>query len=187
MSKQNLCSVCQKEAGICNCAGCKAFFCTKDFIDHRQWLSGEFEKVVEARNHLLQELSEKDQINHLQTALCSEIDQWEKVTLEKVRYAAKKTRDDVIQLLNDKINDIENEFNNVTKQLRAFEEMKNFVEDDLTNLNKNIDKLGKQLRQIIEHPSVTLNKEQNDQIEWTSVIYANDKYAHDKKVIVLKF
>jgi len=186
MSKQNPCSVCQKEAGICNCAGCKAFFCTKDFMDHRQWLSGEFEKVVEARNHLLQELSEKDQINHLQTTLCSQIDQWEKITLEKVRCAAKKTRDDVIQLLNDKINGVENEFDNVTKQLRALEEMKNFVEDDLTYLNNNIHKLEKQLRQITEHPSVTLNKEENDQIEWTSVIYATDKCAHDKKVIVVK-
>jgi chromosome segregation ATPase len=186
MLKHNVCSVCQKGAGICNCAGCKAFFCTKDFMEHRQRLSGEFEQVVEDRNQLQEEMTERKQFTHLQTSLLSQIDQWENVTIEKVHYAAENTRHQVIQLLNDKIKDIENELDNVTKQLRDLQAMDNFVENDLAYLKDNVNKLEKNFRQITEPPSVKLQEEHSEQIEWTSVIYADDKCARDDKVTVVK-
>lgn len=184
MLKHNMCSVCQKEAGICNCAGCKAFFCTKDFTDHRQWLSGEFEKVIEDRNQFQEEMNDRKQVTQFQRILLSQIDQWQNVTIEKVRHVAEKTRRQLLQLLNDKIKDVENEFNNVTKQLRDLQEMENFVEDDLADQKDKIHKLENQFQQITELPSITINDKQSEQIDWRLAIYAVDMSdrEYDNKV-----
>lgn len=187
MFKSSLCYVCQKEGGICDCVRCKAFFCAKGFMNYRQMLSGEFEKLIENVNQVHEEMSNRKEITQLQTSFLSQINQWEIITTQKVRYAAERTRCQAIQLTADKKRDVVNKLDNVIKQLRAFQEMNNFVEDDLVYLKDEINKLGKQFRDITEPPSLKLHEEQSEQIDWTSIIHVTDKYAYGGKGRVVKF
>jgi chromosome segregation ATPase len=183
MPKQkNSCSVCTKEPGICNCAGCKAFFCTKDFMDHRQWLSGELEEMVEIRNHFREEVSDRSKLEGVRAALFVEINRWEDDTIKKVRCIAEKTRCQANKLLDDKVRDIENELNDVTEQLRKLQEENNFVEDDLARILKDMDKLKEQFKQFTEPNSVKICKEKSEQIEWTSLIHVDKEFTSNDTV-----
>lgn len=153
-------------------------------MQHRQQLSIEFEKLIEIRNELHQQMSEKREVVQLRLSLLSQIDEWQNTTIEKVHRTAAKTRDQMVQLLDDKLNDVDNEFDYITKQLRDLQQMENFVENDLSHLNNHISQLQKKFRQITELPSVKLNKQQSEQIDWMCIIFADDKCDYDRNLQV---
>ena len=132
--KHEMCSICRKETGICNCVGCKAFFCANDFQNHRQWLSEEFEKIIEDRNQLQEQMSNKELIVKLRLELCDEINQWKNLIIRKVCCAADNAHHQVIHQLDNKQKNLEDEFNCITKQLRNFQEKQDFVENNFTDL-----------------------------------------------------
>ncbi|CAF4076236.1 unnamed protein product [Adineta steineri] len=181
-----LCSVCHKEAGICNCTGCKAFFCMKDFANHRQWLSGEFEKVIEARNRLQEVVSDRKILADFRAALYTYIDQWKTDALDKIQYTAEKTRVQTAKILDDKIQDVDNGLHGVTEQLRAMQDMNNYVEDDLDQLNDHIENIMEEFKHLKGSSEIRICKENSEQLDWNSLIYVDNQRARDHKVTIQK-
>ncbi|CAF0746919.1 unnamed protein product [Adineta steineri] len=185
MPKQKtLCSVCHKEAGICNCAGCKAFFCTKDFADHRQWLSGEFEKVIEIRNHLQEIVSDRKIVADFRAVLYTHIDQWKTGALDKIQYTAEKTRGQTAKILDEKMQDVDDGLNRVTEELREMQEMNNYVEDDLAQLKDHINKLKEKFKQLTGSSEIRICKENSEQLDWNLLIYVDNQCPRDQKVTI---
>ena len=183
MSKQKVpCSVCHKEAGICNCAGCNALFCTKDFAHHRQWLSGEFQKVVEARNHLYEVVSDRQILSDFQAALHNYINEWKIGALDKIHHTAEKTRGQTSKILHDRMKDVDNGLHGVTEELREMQAMDNFVEDDLTRLDDHIEKLRDKFKQLTGASEIRICKENSEQLDWNLLIYVDDQSARDQQV-----
>ena len=185
--KKKTCFVCQKESGICSCTGCKKLFCRKDFNDHCQWLSGELEKVIEDRDQLQERMNNKEKIFGFRSSLLTQIDQWENDTLEKVDRAADRTRHYIVQVLDEKEKKMENDFKNFTMQLRDRQNMQNINENDLTDLKNKIHLLEELFEQLTDSSSLMIHTEKSGQIDWTLLIYADEKSAHDIKVFFQNF
>lgn len=183
-SKKATCSVCRKESGICTCTGCKNIFCEKDFSSHRQWLSGEFETIIEDRNLLQEQMNNKDKFAKFRLNLLTQIDQWESVTSKKLYRAAERTRHYIVHFLNEKERSLENEFKNLTKQLSDSQYMRNIDENDLAVLKNKIDLLENLFEQLSGSSILTIHTEKSEQIDWAIIIYADEKSVDDSQVFI---
>lgn len=180
--RKEKCSVCQKESGVCTCTGCKRLFCRQDFNDHCQWLSTEFEKIIEDRDQLQERMNNKEKLMEFRSYLLTQIDQWKNVTVEKVNRATVRTRHHIVQLLNEKEKNMKSESENVTQQLRDRQCIQNIDENDLRDFRNKINKLEKLFKQLTDSSSRMIHTEESEQINWALIIYADDEPEHDEKV-----
>ncbi|CAF1926556.1 unnamed protein product [Rotaria magnacalcarata] len=169
----NQCLMCPKGEGTCNCAGCKGFFCTQHFIEHRKQLSKQLDDdVVSAHDQFSEEINKIKQSNSSPSALLSKIDQWQTATVEKIQKAAEKAREQVIQLFNKDKETITKRFEQLKKEILTRRETDSFVEHDLECMKENINQLQQDLGQLARTPNITLHIDQGDQIDWNRFIYA---------------
>lgn len=175
MATPKRCSTCQKEIGAMHCIGCDGYFCTKDFRGHREILFNEMDGLIEKRNHLQVQINDVAQKKHSSSPLVRQINEWEKITIEKIKQAADQARQQVGQLLNSKQERISTEFKTFSQELAHLKETENFVEYDLARLTRMIDRFYQDLQQITQSPVIELHMEQSDRIEWNRLIYVDEK------------
>lgn len=119
ISSSNRCSICEKNAAMCNCIGCKAFFCIKHFNEHRQQLTMRFDQdVVSAHDELLEQINQGKQLDNSSSDLFSTIDQWETSTIEIVKRTADRARDQLTQLLNNEKETLKKQCDSLTQEIR---------------------------------------------------------------------
>ncbi len=171
MATGRQCHTCKKETGAMHCIGCDAYFCTKDFRGHREILFSKMDGLVEKRNDLQAKINDTAQKSNSRSPLITRIDKWEETTIEKVKQAADRARQDVCQLLNSKRMKITTNFKTFSEELVHLKETENFVEHDLTRLKQKIDNFYQDLQQIMQPPMIDLHTEQSDRIEWNRIIY----------------
>ena len=174
MATAKRCSVCKKELGSMHCTGCDAYLCMKDFKLHRDELSTKMDGVVEERNRLQDEINNVAQPNDQQNPLIEQIDQWQKVTIEKVKQVAAQARQQAIQLVTSKQEKITTEFQSFSQELAHLKESENYVEPDLTRLSQMINQLKQDLRQSTQQTTIILHTEQSDGIDWGRFIYVEE-------------
>ena len=174
MATAKRCSVCEKESRLMHCTGCDAYLCMKDFKFHRDELSTKMDGVVEERNRLQDEINNVEQLNDQQNPLIEQIDQWQKVTIEKVKQVAAQARQQAIQLVTSKQVKITTEFQSFAQELAQLKESENYVEPDLTRLSQMINQLKQDLRQSTQPTSIILHTEQSDGIDWVRFIYVEE-------------
>ena len=174
MATPKRCSVCKKEWGPIYCTGCDAYLCMKDFKLHRDELSTKMDGVVEERNRLQDEINNVAQPNDQQNPLIEQIDQWQKVTIEKVKQVAAQARQQAIQLVTSKQEKITTEFQSFSQELAHLKESENYVEPDLTRLSQMINQLKQDLRQSTQQTTIILHTEQSDGIDWGRFIYVEE-------------
>jgi len=123
------------------------------------------------RNDLQAKINDTAQKNNSCSPLITRIDKWEEITIEKVKQAADRARQEVGQLLNSKRMRITTDFKTFSEELAHLKETENFVEHDLTRLKQKIDNFYQDLQQIMQPPMIDLHTEQSDRIEWNRIIY----------------
>ncbi|CAF1103164.1 unnamed protein product [Adineta steineri] len=175
MAKSNQCSTCQKPAGVMHCTGCDGYFCTKDFKGHRETLFTEMEQLVEERNKLQEKINGASKPNSSCNPLIEEVNEWEKMTIEKVRQTAEHVRQQANELMNSKSMKITNKLKGLSDELADLKETENYVEHDLTKLRQKIDQFNVDLTQLFQATSIELNKEESEKIKWNSIIYVQEK------------
>lgn len=134
MTSSNECDVCNKPSAWIHCTGCDKYFCSKDFKRHREVLFGETDKIVESRDELQEAMNRSMQSDDQQSSLLAKIDEWKRTTIKKVL-----VRHQVTNLLNINRIKIHTKFKNFSQELARLRESEDFIERDLTRLNKLLD------------------------------------------------
>jgi predicted protein tyrosine phosphatase len=181
MASSKQCSTCQKYMASMYCIGCDAYFCAKDFRGHREILFNEMDGIMGERNELQEQINTVGQQNDTNSPLIGQINDWEKITIEKVKKTAKHAREQASQLLNSKRVKITNEFKSFSQELVDLKESENFVEHDLTRLQQMVRQFDQDLKQLKQPVSVELSTEQSDQTNWDRLIYVQEKRTSNKK------
>ncbi len=135
----------------------------------------EMDRIVEERNRLQDVINDGIQPNDQQSPLIEQIDQWQNITIEKVKQVAAQARQQAIQLLNSKRTKINIEFKSFSQELAHLKESENYAEHELTRLNEMIDQFKQDLRQSAQPTTIELHTEQSDGINWNRLIYVAEK------------
>ncbi|CAF1047568.1 unnamed protein product [Adineta steineri] len=175
MAKSNLCSTCQKPAGVMYCIGCDGYFCTRDFKRHREILSTDMEELVEERNKLQEKINMAIKPNNSINPLIEEINEWEKITIEKVRQTAEYVRQQASQLMSSKSVEITNEFKGFSDELADLKETEDYIEPDLRRLKQKIHQFNVDMTQLSQGTRLELNREESKRINWNRMIYVQEK------------
>jgi uncharacterized phage infection (PIP) family protein YhgE len=179
MATGNRCSESKcKDLGPMYCTGCDHYFCWKDFKIHREGMFTEMDKIVEARNHLQDEINNGTQGNNQKSPLLDQIDKWRDSTIERVKQVATQARQQAIQLLDAKQTKINTDFKSFSQELARLKETENYVEHDLTRLDQMIKQFKQDLRQSTQPTAIKLITEQSDRIDWDRLIYVAEEQTY---------
>ena len=170
MASSDYCSVCRKIEGTSICRGCKELFCDDDFKDHRGMLINKLDELTVDRNELQEKINKTTSHNQSGNSLLSRIDEWQRTTIEKVKQAAEQARQQVLEIMNSKREEITRQFQTMSQRMKELRDKKNVVERDLAQLKQQIDQLNEDLKQLSQPPTVELNMKQSDQTEWHRMI-----------------
>jgi len=178
MASSNRCSVCPKGAGICICPGCKAYFCDKDFKQHREMLFNGLDELTVDRNELQEKINKISSQTQPDSSLLSRINEWQEITIGKVNQAAEQARQQALEIMNCKRGEITRQFQTLLQELEQLRETKGVLEQDLARLKQQIDQLNNNLEQLSKPSAVELNVKQSDQIMWDRMIYVEEMSGH---------
>ena len=112
------CSTCNKETGTYLCDGCSQRFCRSDSTKHFQVLGEQLNQTITEYDQFLQKLlHQKDGLRgHL---FIKEINRWEMNSIEKIKQVADKCRERLTKSIENSITKIENQLNDLAKQLKT--------------------------------------------------------------------
>jgi chromosome segregation ATPase len=175
MASSSHCSVCPKGAGSCYCPGCKAYFCNKDFRNHREMLAHGLDELTVNRNELQEKINKASSHKHSGSSLLSRIDAWQDDTIQKVKQAAQQARQQVLKIINSKREEITRQFQALSKEMEQLRETEDVLEQDLSRLKNQIKQLHKGLENVSQSPTIELNMKQSEQITWHRMIYVEDR------------
>ncbi|CAF1639727.1 unnamed protein product [Rotaria magnacalcarata] len=140
--QQKTCPVCQN--GVATCNGCQKRFCIPHFTEHRQELDRRMDEVVHKHNQLLEAFNLQGNAHHLQ----SQINEWEKKSIEKIKIAAEEARADLQTFTNRRKHQIKNLLDNMTEQLKSSQAAAIHTEKELDEWMHKL----MELRQMLERP-----------------------------------
>ncbi len=180
MATSNQFSVYEKDLQARFYFECKAYFCINVFRSYREELLNKMDGLVEDRNDLQDNINQATESNDFHCPFLSQIDEWHKFTVEKVKQVAENAYQQVIQLLGIKWLKIFTEFKIFSEELIYLNETKDFFEHVLTWLKQVIRQFHqdhKQLNQsfLIKFPLIRAHnrlicvEEKSASIEITSV------------------
>jgi hypothetical protein len=133
-----------KHAANFNCEGCSQAFCSKHVSDHRRFLGEELNEIIGEHDHLKNALIHQTTESELHP-LIKKIDDWEKISIAKVRQRANETRQELIQLITVHTNEISERLQKVAEQLSQGQEHDDFIETDLRRWKETLAKLKLEL------------------------------------------
>ncbi|CAF4580402.1 unnamed protein product [Rotaria sp. Silwood1] len=176
VTESNLCSTCNKSLARCFCIGCKKYFCSKDFKEHKQQLSIKFNnEIVTSHNELLNRIQKLEKSNYFSSDLFAQIEEWKKSTINKVEKAAERTHHNIIELINIQRIIITKQLEPITKEIRCHREKENFLENDIDRLRKKIHEIQHKLEQFIQKDTTITIIVDNKQIDWNRLIYIREE------------
>lgn len=169
------CCMCEKGQGACLCAGCKKYFCIKDFRNHRDGLLNEMHLKIEHRNELQEKINYAFVHNESPSFLLAQIDEWQQNIIDKIQEAAEYARQQIKCILHSKKVELINQFDRFSKDLIEKKETEDFVEQDLLRLRQNIKQLHQDLIVFKQPLDLELCTERSNQIIWNHLIDIKEK------------
>ncbi len=175
--------MCEKGQGTCLCAGCKKYFCMKDFKSHRNTLFNEMDVIVGNYNDLQERINRASQQKDSRSPIFAQIDQWQNNAIGKVKEAAELARQQAKKILNSKRVEITTQFETLSQDLIRLKETGDFVEHDLVRLYQKIQKVNQDLQLMARPPAIELHTEQSDKIVWNQLIYVEEKSTYSDNIL----
>ncbi|CAF3884254.1 unnamed protein product [Rotaria sp. Silwood1] len=175
INELNFCSACNKTQAKSICAGCKKYFCRKDFKEHEQQLSIKFDNdIVRSHDELLEQMQKLEKSNYLSLDLFDQIEQWKKTAIKKVEKAAEKAHHELIELIDKQRMIMTKQLEPITREIRCLRKEENFAEDDINRLKQKINEIQQKLKQFIEKDTNKSIIIDNNQIDWNHLIYIRE-------------
>jgi len=134
------CSTCNKEKSTYKCEGCSLDFCFNHLNEHRQIIQKQFDELENDHDQFKQRI-----IQQLNDLLIQQIDQWEEYSIEIIKQTPEQCRQKLIKYINQNIIQIENDLNNLDKQMKNVRRENDFNEMDLNHLKQKLNKLEEEL------------------------------------------
>lgn len=155
-SMRRSCYKCPKGFGNISCAGCQRWMCKQHFNEHQNELSSEMDGLCQEFDRFHDDVSKEDQSKSM---FFSQIDRWERKSIEKIRQTAKQIRDEVQQYLDDRRNRLKLSLNQISDALRAGRAADDFTEIELKNWTDELEKLRKN---FVEPAKIRILNENRD-------------------------
>ncbi|CAF3987842.1 unnamed protein product [Rotaria sordida] len=134
------CATCSnKSAGIFRCEGCLQVFCRKHLNEHRDFLSHQLDEIAQEHDILQQTIVENEDKHINDLPILKHIDQWEKVSIEKIQQAAEEARVQVKKLTS--LEAVSNELHDLAERLEKARIDDDYVETDLRTWTTILEKL----------------------------------------------
>lgn len=175
-SESNICSICNKTSARCFCIGCKNYFCSKDFREHEQQLSIKFDdEVVRSHDELLDRIKKFETSDQLLTDVFSQIEKWEKTTIDKLEKAAQQARQQLTELIHKKRTSITEQLELITREIRSHRNEENFLEYDIDRLKTKLNGIQQTVERFLQ-PDTNIIVIDDNRIDWNRIIYVpNEK------------
>ena len=138
-------------------------------------MAAQLELLMGNCNQLAMRTKETIQTQRVASSLLSKIDEWQKITIEKVYQVADNVRQQALQLVRRKKTEITEGVESVGKEILTRQSVGDFVEYDLERLKKVINKLQQDLDQLVRYP-IELHINRSQQINWNNLIYIEHRY-----------
>ena len=142
----NSCSTCIKGKGTYSCVGCSQYFCFDCLSKHRTYVQQEFDQLQNNHDLIRQQINDikMDSTKH---PLMTQIDQWEKDSIDKIKQKAQRCRTQFIRHSNVFFRQLEKKLDPITQQMKDTQQENEFNELDLNELKQRLDELDKELNQ----------------------------------------
>jgi Mg2+ and Co2+ transporter CorA len=165
MATENIKTQCHtcKDTRTFNCAGCSKNFCRVCLPKHLQELDTFLEQIETDHDEFREKLIDQKK-NPNEPSIIKEIDQWEKVSINKIKQTAEECREKVINHTNNKyLIDIEEQLNDIATKLKQIRQKSQFNETDLNRLKQNLNELNEELKKpsnikLQQDPSPLIHK-----------------------------
>ncbi|CAF3260341.1 unnamed protein product [Rotaria sp. Silwood2] len=168
----HVCFKCNKPPAKYLCTGCKKYFCPKDFREHEQQLITKFDnEIVRSHDELLDQIQKLEKSNNLSLDLFAQIEQWKKLTIQKIEQTAEKARHELIELIDKQRIEIKKQFETITREIRTCRDEENFVETDIDRLQTKINEIQGTLQQFLGKETSKTIVVDVGQIDWNRILY----------------
>ncbi|CAF2986303.1 unnamed protein product [Rotaria sp. Silwood2] len=172
----HVCFKCNKPPAKYLCTGCKKYFCPKDFREHEQQLITKFDnEIVRSHDELLDQIQKLEKSNNLSLDLFAQIEQWKKLTIQKIEQTAEKARHELIELIDKQRIEIKKQFETITREIRTCRDEENFVETDIDRLQTKINEIQGTLQQFLGKETSKTIVVDVGQIDWNRILYIRGK------------
>ena len=148
---------------------------------HRQELQANLDQMTDTYDCLSKQFNESNRFNDLKNSLLAQIDQWQSLTIQKVKQVTDEIRQQVNQMWSDEQQKMKGKLQGVIDELRKRKEEDNFAENDLTRLKNYINELQQELEKLRHHTPFELHVKSSEHIEWNRLIYLEHKVTDIKK------
>jgi hypothetical protein len=128
---------------------------------------------IPSENVILTEMATAKQSNNCSADHLSQIDRWEKETINKVRQSAERARQQLTKLFNSGRETLTEQLETLANDIHRRRQDDHFAEDEIEQLRRQIDRLQLSLRQVTRTDEVTIVK--NGNINWNRLIYAETR------------
>jgi hypothetical protein len=162
-----------KQMAAALCEGCSQALCTKHFIDHRRFL-GEEMNVIISEHDQLQHAINQQTTNLDSHSLMKKINEWEKESIAKIQQKAKELRQEFHQFTTDHFSEITKQLRYLSEKLTEGREYDSFVETDLQDWKKSLDKLKEN---VVSPSTLVINR--HDEISLVQDVSLNLITMHD--------
>lgn len=198
-TESNLCFKCKKPSTKYFCTGCKQYFCPKDFREHEQQLSVEFDdEIVRYHDDLLYRIQNLEESNNFSSDLFDQIEQWKKITIEKVEKTAARAYHELNELINQQKFEITKQLEPITQEIQTLRKEETFVETNIDRLRTELEEVQRRFEQHIQDISARKIIIDDHHIDWNRIIviqgnHSNREYTkladikRKRKAIILFF
>jgi DNA repair exonuclease SbcCD ATPase subunit len=165
------CATCKKISRTFNCEGCTQGFCFDCLTKHLQELKRDLNGIDSEHEQFRQKLTEQKK-DTKKRSLIQQVDQWEEDSINKIKQTAQNCRQRLINYRTRFLINLDNQLNNMTKQIKQFNQDSQFNETDLTELK---DKLKYLKEELDKPPNVTIQLQPTTFIDKIITIIPFDK------------
>lgn len=139
------CCKCNKGGSTFTCNGCDRSFCLRHTGEHRQELAQQMDSIGQQHDVLKRDVTEQN----VGKTILTQIDRWEKESIEKIRSSAEKARADLQRFIEESKDRLNIMIDRFSHELRSKREDDDYTEQDLDHWTNQL----KTLREELEKPS----------------------------------
>ena len=178
---KSLCSICEKHTRTFSCKGCSKEFCRNDLAQHFDTLDKQLDQVTNEHNDIVQKIAIHKSTPD-KSPLLDKINEWEQNSIEKIRHIAREYRNELVKTAKRSIDQVENQLEDLGKQIKRIRQENDFNEIDLKEYQENL----KQLDEKFENPANTLIRRSTsllDRIPLSLSFHKNSKWKQNGVLI----
>jgi hypothetical protein len=165
------CATCKKVTRTFICDGCTQNFCFDCLTKHLQELKKDLNGIETEHDQFRQKVNDQKK-DTKKRSLIQQVDQWEEDSINKIKQTAQQCRQRLLNYRNKFILNIENQLNNMTKQIKQFNQDSQFNEIDLAELKEKLKFLKEELD---KPPNVSIQQQPTTFIDKIFAIVPVDK------------